>query len=1320
MTQAESALRPRSRDTPRPPGSWTPRVGAWESWTPRSPRPGGSSRPRTPRPRRSSCPALLELDPRHPAAAELSARLNTVFRSQADAAAASCRAPRGTRRAPAERPSSREFRDADRGGRTGPRSSWRGEEFADATRTFLEARDGYDRAGRAARERQAAARRRRPHRFRPTRRRPPRREPPRSAPAPRTAAATRDATAGPAPRPATTGAHRRPRRRWSRPGASSRGSTTVTTPSAGRAGRLRVGRRDHPEAPHLRGQDGVRGAARRGAAGRALRGAGAPRERGPPGGPRRRDRDHHRRRRRPLDVPPPGCSSPRCPPGGGPWWPSTRRCGPRRSPGASIAEAAVEGDERVRSRLKVGVKRRSDMALEISERARRMPASPIRKLAPLADAAKGRGVHVHHLNIGQPDLETPAVMRSRLASRPGGARLHPVGRDRRVRGVAAGVLPRPRHRPRRRGDRGHHRRERGDPLRPHRLRRARGTRRWSSSPSTRTTRPSRRWPGCASFPCGRGARTASTCLPSRSGRNALTPRTRLVLLCNPNNPTGTVYRREEVEAVAGFCRDNGLFLVSDEVYRELAFDGAKATSALDIPGTEDLAIVVDSLSKRYSACGIRLGCLVTRNRDGGGTRACGWRRGGCRRPGWPSWSPSGPPSSGPSTREGMVEEYQSRRDVLFEGLSRIPGVFLRKPEGAFYLVARLPVEDSEDFAAWLLSDFDLDGATVMVAPAPGFYATPGLGLDEVRIAYVLKRQDLEGLGADPRPRAAGVPRRARPGPDRGNGRSGGALRAVGTHPHLGPAAARRRSRCWAGAWPSPPTRRSQHGRERLLAGSPAAAEAAFVRASRWPATAGPAAAGRALALAATGRLPEESPSLADLAGSRPVAVIDAALERGDLGRGEGHRRASRPRRAPPGPALRGGGGPRAGGRRGGPPPRRREPGSPAMPRGGPARRRGPGGAGRRGLAPSCGTVGGALVGWLDDEGRLILADGVDPLLLPPFGRRRHGGAGAARTRRTSRLSGFPPTSVAAAARTGGLRLTLDLDLARLALDSLGRWRGTIVLLEPRTGAILAAVSDPRTDRPGGPGRLHPASRAGLDLQDHHRRRRVPDGIDAHDAISRMTCKGRRALRRTAPLVLVEGGGPGRARPRPGHQLQHRLRHPGNPRRAATGSWTSCAAGDSTPRREAMMGAAGRRPHPAAHAPADRGPVRGTHRLGHHPASRRAPRDGRGQRGDHAGTPGGGRRLRPGGGGRPGGGAATAAGGHRATDGPAPAAGHAGGGPLRDRHRAGSSGLPDRDEDRHRRRVPQGLPRELHRHRAHARRRASPSASGSPTGPTPGR
>jgi aspartate aminotransferase len=216
----------------------------------------------------------------------------------------------------------------------------------------------------------------------------------------------------------------------------------------------------------------------------------------------------------------------------------------------------------------------------------------------------------------------------------------------------------------------------------------------------------------------------------------------MVVLCNPNNPTGTVYTPEELAMVAGFCKDRGLFLISDEVYREFVYDGRTSKSALTVPGMDEHVIVVDSLSKRYSACGVRLGCLVTRNADVHAA-AMKMAQGRLSAPGLAQVAAVGARELGPEYTKGIVVEYQKRRDILFQGLSAIPGVFLRKPEGAFYFVARLPVRDSEDFAAWLLTDYEKDGATVMVAPAPGFYATKGLGADEVRIAYVLKGADLQ-------------------------------------------------------------------------------------------------------------------------------------------------------------------------------------------------------------------------------------------------------------------------------------------------------------------------------------------------------------------------------------------------------------------------------------------------------------------------------------------------------------------------------------------------------------------------------------------------
>jgi aspartate aminotransferase len=381
------------------------------------------------------------------------------------------------------------------------------------------------------------------------------------------------------------------------------------------------------------------------------------------------------------------------------------------------------------------------MKLQVSERGRAMPASPIRKLMPLADAARKRGVRVLHLNIGQPDLETPAPMRRRLADAPAVLAYSPSG------GTAECV----------------------DSLRQYYRRLGlelgadeilattggseailfafmacanAGDEALVVEPFYTNYLAFAAMAGLRLVPLRARAEDGFHLPPIEEWRKALTPRTRLVLLCNPNNPTGTVYRRDEVEAIAAFSREHDLFLVADEVYRELVYDGRSATSVLSLPGYEETAVVVDSLSKRYSACGIRLGCLATRNREVYGA-ALRMAQGRLSPPGLAQLVALGATELGPEYVAGMVREYESRRDVLFAGLSRIPGVFLRKPEGAFYFVARLPIDDGDDFASWLLTDFALEGQTVMVAPAAGFYATSGLGKDEVRIAYVLRREDLE-------------------------------------------------------------------------------------------------------------------------------------------------------------------------------------------------------------------------------------------------------------------------------------------------------------------------------------------------------------------------------------------------------------------------------------------------------------------------------------------------------------------------------------------------------------------------------------------------
>jgi aspartate aminotransferase len=381
------------------------------------------------------------------------------------------------------------------------------------------------------------------------------------------------------------------------------------------------------------------------------------------------------------------------------------------------------------------------MPPQVSERGRIMPASPIRKLMPLADEAKRRGVRVYPLNIGQPDIETPPVMRAKLAQAPAIFAYTPSA------GTAECLATL----------REYYRRL-GIALEADQIVATTGGSEAilfalmacaGHGDEALVVEPF--YTNYVAFATMAGVRLVPLRARGEDGfhlppiaqwKKALTPRTRLVLLCNPNNPTGTVYRRAELDEVAAFCRANGLFLVADEVYREFVYDGHASASVLSLPGCEETAILVDSLSKRYSACGIRLGCLATRNADVYGA-ALRMAQGRLSPPGLAQLVALGANELGPDHARGIVLEYQARRDVLFEGLSRIPGVFLRKPEGAFYFVARLPIDDGEDFASWLLTDYAFDGATVLVAPAQGFYATPGLGRDEVRIAYVLKREDLE-------------------------------------------------------------------------------------------------------------------------------------------------------------------------------------------------------------------------------------------------------------------------------------------------------------------------------------------------------------------------------------------------------------------------------------------------------------------------------------------------------------------------------------------------------------------------------------------------
>lgn len=387
-----------------------------------------------------------------------------------------------------------------------------------------------------------------------------------------------------------------------------------------------------------------------------------------------------------------------------------------------------------------------------------MPASPIRRLVPLADAAKRRGIHIYHLNIGQPDIETPSCMRVSLGT---------INDTVLAYTPSAGT-------PQFLSAMQHYYGTRGIELQIDNILATTGGSEAllfafmaCANEGDEIIIPEPFYANYLAFAKMAGLKIVPLPtdvvhgfhLPNREAwEAALTPRTKFIVLCNPNNPTGTVYSDDELRMVLEFARDRDLFVVCDEVYREFVYDGGRVTSALELPEFSDHVIVADSLSKRYSACGIRLGMFVTRNAE---LYAAALRmaQGRLSAPGLAQIIAAKATELQPEYTEQVVTEYQKRRDVLYEGLCSIPGVFFRKPEGAFYFVARIPVEDAEEFAKWLLTDYSRDGKTVMVAPANGFYATPGGGKNEVRIAYVLNEHDLRDSVAILRDALAKYPKR---------------------------------------------------------------------------------------------------------------------------------------------------------------------------------------------------------------------------------------------------------------------------------------------------------------------------------------------------------------------------------------------------------------------------------------------------------------------------------------------------------------------------------------------------------------------------------
>lgn len=377
----------------------------------------------------------------------------------------------------------------------------------------------------------------------------------------------------------------------------------------------------------------------------------------------------------------------------------------------------------------------------ISERAIEMPQSPIRKLAPLATEAAARGTKIYHLNIGQPDLKTPEVGldvlrhidRRVLEYSPSQGFLS--YRDKLVKYYA------------------HYDIELSvDDI----IITTGGSEAVlfaflsCLNPGDEIIVPEPAYANYMAFAISAGAkiRTISTtiedgfALPAvEKFEELINEHTRAILICNPNNPTGYLYTRREMNQIRDLVKKYDLYLFSDEVYREFIYTGSPYISACHLEGVEQNVVLIDSVSKRYSECGIRVGALITKNEEvrNAVMKFCQARL--------------SPPLLGQLVAEAsidtpkeymreMYDEYVERRNCLIDGLNRIPGVYSPIPMGAFYTVARLPVDDAEKFCAWCLSDFDYEGETVMLAPAAGFYTTPGAGKDQVRIAYVLNKEDL--------------------------------------------------------------------------------------------------------------------------------------------------------------------------------------------------------------------------------------------------------------------------------------------------------------------------------------------------------------------------------------------------------------------------------------------------------------------------------------------------------------------------------------------------------------------------------------------------
>ena len=371
-----------------------------------------------------------------------------------------------------------------------------------------------------------------------------------------------------------------------------------------------------------------------------------------------------------------------------------------------------------------------------------MPASPIRKLTPFADEAKRKGKKVFHLNIGQPDIETPEVMLNAIKNI-----------DFKVWAYTAseGTLTY-------RSKLAEYYNKLDYNLSPENILVTNGGSEAITiamgaclDPGDEIIIPEPFYANYNGFACMSDLVVKPIlshiengfALPAISEfEKLITPKTRAIIICNPNNPTGYLYSREELDELKTLCLKYDLFLFSDEAYREFCYDGREFISPMYLDGLDEHVIVMDTVSKRYSACGARLGCLITKNKE---VLAAALKFAQARlSPGMVAQIAGTAAIDTPDSYfEAVNKEYTERRDILVNALNNIEGVFCPNPGGAFYVVARFPIDNSDKFCQWMLEEFEHDNQTVMMAPATGFYSTEGAGTNEVRLAYVLNKEDLK-------------------------------------------------------------------------------------------------------------------------------------------------------------------------------------------------------------------------------------------------------------------------------------------------------------------------------------------------------------------------------------------------------------------------------------------------------------------------------------------------------------------------------------------------------------------------------------------------